>query len=188
MPRFYLHGAKNGIAARLPTPTALTRRRDEQATQVSREATGVFPLRLAEEVFWRERLVTVSRVERLSASTESPALARSLIRSELADCDDEAVAAAELIISELVTNAVLHGSEPIELELQHEADFVRAAVTDGGAGHPVPRNPQEWDPHGRGLLIVRSLAHDWGVEKHEAAKSVWFTLPCRQAERPSPVG
>jgi anti-sigma regulatory factor (Ser/Thr protein kinase) len=121
----------------------------------------------------------VSRFERLPATTDSPAIARGIIRSELADCDEEAVTAAELIISELVTNAVVHGSSPIEVELQRRADIVKATVTDGGAGRLVPKNPGEVDPNGRGLLIVRSLANEWGVVQYDAGKSVWFTLPCR---------
>ena len=107
-------------------------------------------------------------------------MARDLIRSEMADCDDEAIAAAELMISELVTNAVVHGATPIRIDLHHgqQADVVTAAVTDGGDGRPLPREPEEVEPHGRGLLIVRSLAEEWGVAEYEAGKSVWFTLPC----------
>jgi two-component sensor histidine kinase len=97
----------------------------------------------------------------------------------LVDCTEETVTAAELMISELVTNAVVHGSSPIEVELQWEADIVRAVVSDGGRGRPVPKDPHDQDPHGRGLLIVRSLAHEWGVVEYGAGKSVWFTLPRR---------
>ena len=135
--------------------------------------------------------MSVSRFETLPVADESPAIARGLIRSEMADCDDEAVAAAEVMISEVVSNAVIHGASPIRLEVHHgaeadggEADFVRAAVTDGGEGRPVPLNPKESDPHGRGLLIVGSLADDWGVTEDDAGKSVWFTLPCRSSESP----
>jgi IS5 family transposase len=52
----------------------------------------------------------VIRIETLPGTTDSPAIARELIRSEMADCNDDAVAAAELMISELVTNAVVHGA------------------------------------------------------------------------------
>lgn len=108
-------------------------------------------------------------------------MARDLIRTELADCDEGSTAAAELMISELVTNAVVHGRSPIEVELRWESDFVRATVTDASPEIPVARSPQDHDPHGRGLLIVRSLAHDWGVIETDGEKSVWFTLPCRQS-------
>lgn len=88
------------------------------------------------------------------------------------------VTAAELMVSELVSNAVVHGSSPIDLELLKADDIVKATVTDRGAGRPVPKEPGADEPHGRGLLIVRLLAHDWGVEDFEAGKSVWFTLQC----------
>jgi anti-sigma regulatory factor (Ser/Thr protein kinase) len=118
----------------------------------------------------------VSRVEHLPETPDSPAIARGLVRSEWTGCNPEAVAAAQLIISELVTNAVVHGSSPIQVEFHREADLLRAAVTDGGTGRPVARVSEERDPHGRGLHIVRSLAHDWGVVEYEAGKTVWFTL------------
>lgn len=130
----------------------------------------------------------VSKVRRLPATTDSPGIARGLVRSELADCDEETVAAAELMISELVTNAVVHGSSPIDVELRRETGVVRASVTDGSPEVPVPAQSQHVDRRGRGLLIVRALADDWGVVQYEAGKSVWFTVPCRQARRPSPDG
>ena len=109
-------------------------------------------------------------------------MARKLVRSEMSDCDEQAIEAAELMVSELVTNALVHGATPIQIDLHHEegADVVRTAVTDGGEGRPVVLNPKEQDPHGRGLIIVRSLAAEWGVADYEPGKSVWFTLPCHQ--------
>ena len=130
----------------------------------------------------------MSRVTRLPTTAGSPALARDLIRSELVDCEEKLVSAAELMVSELVSNAVVHGSSPIDLELLRADGIVKATVTDGGAGRPVPKNPESHEPHGRGLHIVRLLAHDWGVVEFEAGKSVWFTLLCRGAGQRSAVG
>ena len=135
-----------------------------------------------------EELRSGEKGQTSSATTDSPGLARDLVRSELAHCDEETVAAAELMISELVTNAVVHGSGPIEAELRRETGTVWAAVTDGSPKIPVPTVSQHVDRRGRGLLIVRALAGDWGVVEYEAGKSVWFTVPCRQARRPSPDG
>ena len=124
----------------------------------------------------------------LPATTDSPAIARGLIRSEMEDCDAEAVSAAQLMISELVTNALVHGASPIQIHLHHreESDSVEAAVTDGGKGLPEVRNARERDPHGRGLLVVRALAREWGEAEFEAGKTVWFTLPCHRYFRWSP--
>ena len=123
----------------------------------------------------------VSRARRVPATSSGPAIARSLVRRELADCEEEAVSLAELMISEVVTNAVVHGSSPSDVEIQRTGDVLKATVTDGGTGPPLPKNPGEHDPHGRGLLIVRSLAHEWGVLDAERGKSVWFTVQCRRA-------
>jgi anti-sigma regulatory factor (Ser/Thr protein kinase) len=102
-----------------------------------------------------------------------------LVRSEFGDCEEKVLIAAELMVSELVSNAVVHGSSPIDLELWRAEDVVRATVTDRGAGRPVLRDPRKDEPHGRGLLIVQSLAHDWGIETFDSGKSVWFTLRCQ---------
>ena len=128
----------------------------------------------------------MSTVRHLPATADAPALARGAVRFEFVDCEEEFVTAAELMVSELVSNAVLHGSSPIELELLTVGDIVRATVTDGGTGRPVPKSPESDDPHGRGLLIVRLLAHEWGVVDAGAGKSVWFTLQRREAgQRPA---
>ena len=120
----------------------------------------------------------MSRVVVLSATTDSPAVARTLVREEMSGCDDRSVVVAELIVSELVTNAVVHAETSIELEFERTDNTVRAAVTDEGTGRPTVRHPGIADEHGRGLLIVRSLADEWGVVERANGKSVWFTLTC----------
>ena len=119
------------------------------------------------------------RTTTVPATPAGPGAAREFVRSALSDCSQtEVVSAAELMASELVTNSVLHGSPPIHVNIRHDADSVRVAVDDAGVGHPTPGSPQEDDPNGRGLFIVRSLAQDWGVVEHAPGKSVWFSLPC----------
>lgn len=119
------------------------------------------------------------RLAILPPSTDSPATARMLVRAELVDFDEGTVAVAELMISELVTNAVIHAATEVEIELEHNDASVTASVTDSGAGHPVARNPGSEDEHGRGLRIVGSMADAWGVVEHDIGKSVWFTLGCQ---------
>jgi anti-sigma regulatory factor (Ser/Thr protein kinase) len=121
----------------------------------------------------------MSTVQTLPAVPDSPAMARTLVRAELSGCSESTVTTAELMISELVTNAVVHGGTPIRIELEHGDNVVKATVTDGGTALPVLRHPQRSAEHGRGLMIVSSLAHDWGVVENENGKSVWFSLPCR---------
>ena len=120
----------------------------------------------------------VSRVRRLPANADAPSFARGFVRSELGGCEEKVLLAAELMVSELVSNAVVHGSGPIQLEFLRAEDIVKATVTDRGAGRPELQDPRKDEPHGRGILIVQSLALDWGVEDCEVGKSVWFTLRC----------
>ncbi len=121
----------------------------------------------------------MNRVEVLPATTESPATARTLVRAELVGCNEEVVTAAELMISELVTNTVMHGSAPIRIEIRLDTFTVKATVTDSSSGLPVLTAAGMSNAHGRGLMIVSSLAHDWGIVECETGKSVWFILSYR---------
>ncbi len=120
----------------------------------------------------------MSTVQTLASVPDSPAKARTLVRAELEGCAESTITTAELIVSELVTNAVVHGGTPIRIELEHGEQMVRAIVTDGGTELPVLGHPQDSAEHGRGLMIVSSLAHEWGVVENKAGKSVWFSLRC----------
>jgi anti-sigma regulatory factor (Ser/Thr protein kinase) len=98
----------------------------------------------------------------------------------LADLSAEVVSDAVTLISELVTNAVLHGQPPVRISLHRTALTLRVAVDDRDP--TVPESPDlPLDPtqvSGRGLFIVNRLATAWGVDRHDApaGKTVWFTL------------
>jgi anti-sigma regulatory factor (Ser/Thr protein kinase) len=85
---------------------------------------------------------------------------------------------ALVIVSELVTNAVVHGAEPITLEVAIRDDTVRLEVCDGDdrAGVVAARSTRGGDTHGRGLAIVGSLAQRWGVRSHRGGKGVWAEM------------
>ena len=80
-----------------------------------------------------------------------------------------------LVVTELVTNAVLHGDPPVELDLSASSGRVRGEVTDGSTTLPkyIP-NPDERG--GFGLRIVDSRTECWGVVPREGGKSVWFEI------------
>ncbi|WP_107452047.1 ATP-binding protein [Streptomyces sp. NRRL F-5650] len=85
---------------------------------------------------------------------------------------------AELLTSELVTNALVHTDEGAVLTATVGPRALRVEVQDfAGRGRPPrPRAPQEGSTNGRGLFLVESLADDWGVRPCGAGKSVWFEL------------
>ncbi|WP_371788687.1 ATP-binding protein [Streptomyces griseoaurantiacus] len=126
----------------------------------------------------------------LSAHPGSVARARQLTRQRLSDwgaCGDTCDSAA-LIVSELVTNAIVHtASENVVCELRDDAELVRIAVCDEGCApgepHPSPRRPEE--EHGRGLLLVEALCRAWGAQETGPGLLVWAELP-RRADVPVP--
>jgi Histidine kinase-like ATPase domain len=85
-----------------------------------------------------------------------------------------------LVVSELVTNACLHGGGPDELRLHRAPKLLRMEVSDGGSGDPAPRNPHRAGrPGGHGMFIVQRLCLDWGVVRQpegQPGKTVWAEL------------
>jgi hypothetical protein len=84
---------------------------------------------------------------------------------------------AELLTSELVTNALVHTDRDAVLTATVGPSGLRVEVRDFVARRPQPRVPDAGDStHGRGLLLVQSLADAWGVRVHGVGKAVWFEL------------
>ena len=110
-----------------------------------------------------------------SAARARHALAEWLLDREVdAQSKDFAVLAA----SELVTNAIRHGREPIEFRARLTDQMVRVEVSDSGPplGDDV-NYPDPWSTTGRGLAIVDAVCRDWGVDWHsDAGKTVWAEL------------
>ncbi|MEU9477510.1 ATP-binding protein [Streptomyces sp. NPDC048191] len=89
---------------------------------------------------------------------------------------------AELLTSELVTNALVHTDDDAVLTAVVEPGGLRVEVRDFVARRPETRGPDsDEDTHGRGLLLVQSLADSWGVRPHGVGKSVWFELGAEAA-------
>ncbi|CAL9425148.1 ATP-binding protein [Streptomyces griseomycini] len=125
----------------------------------------------------------------LAAHPGSPAQARRLTRARLTGwsvCEDTCDTAA-LVVSELVTNAIVHtASRHIVCELHDGDDLVRIAVRDEGCAPGQPRantRQRPEDEHGRGLLLVDALCHAWGAHEHGPGLLVWADLP-RKADAP----
>jgi anti-sigma regulatory factor (Ser/Thr protein kinase) len=113
---------------------------------------------------------------RFEYAPESVSEARRHVRQVLQAQPRELVDVAELLTSELVTNAIRHGASGFELKID-VAENIRVEVRDEGAGRPsvVAAGPQ--DPSGRGLGIVEALSIAWGVIPSADGKTVWYELP-----------
>jgi anti-sigma regulatory factor (Ser/Thr protein kinase) len=82
----------------------------------------------------------------------------------------------ELVTSELVTNATVHGLGPVIVELYDKGQSLRLQVTDSGALAPSPRLASSEDDSGRGLMIVAALALAWGSSVNGSVTQVWAEL------------
>jgi anti-sigma regulatory factor (Ser/Thr protein kinase) len=87
--------------------------------------------------------------------------------------------AAALMTSEIASNAIRHGKEPIDVSISAEEQGLRVSVLDRGSGFDAEELRFDRGLEiegGRGLRIVHALSSDWGVERSEDATEVWFRL------------
>ncbi|WP_435887066.1 SpoIIE family protein phosphatase [Streptomyces griseofuscus] len=87
---------------------------------------------------------------------------------------------AELILSELITNAVRYGSPPIRVRLLHDRGLI-CEVADGSSTAPHPRRAAATDEGGRGLFLVAQLASRWGTRYTARGKVIWAELSPQEA-------
>ena len=83
---------------------------------------------------------------------------------------------AELLVSEVVTNAVLHGGTAVTVVVERRGTFVNCEVIDGSNASPAVRSYDVDAATGRGLELVEALATEWGVRPEPPGKAVWFHL------------
>ncbi len=120
-----------------------------------------------------------------------PQIRRSLV-ADLASAGlpTEVISESESVVAELVANAIRHARPladgTIRVVWKVKAGIVEIEVSDGGAPtvpSPMPRSV--WAATGRGLRIVRSLAHEWGVAAERSGRTVWASVggPSRRRTR-----
>ncbi|MFK4149313.1 ATP-binding protein [Streptomyces sp. NPDC004065] len=128
----------------------------------------------------------------LRHAPEAPAVARRAAKRLLSarGCDQDVLYKVMLVVSELVTNAVVHAAPPVKLSMRIQEraggpDRVHVSVTDGGP-RPRPDGPKRGghpEEHGRGRLIVSELAEGMGAACPEAAAQShvchWATIELR---------
>ncbi|MCX5015990.1 PAS domain-containing SpoIIE family protein phosphatase/ATP-binding protein [Streptomyces sp. NBC_00555] len=86
---------------------------------------------------------------------------------------DEAAFVSELVVSELVTNAIRYGQPPIQLRLIHQDRTLICEVSDSSNTAPHMRRARTFDEGGRGLLLVAQLARRWGTRHASIGKTIW---------------
>jgi len=91
---------------------------------------------------------------------------------------DEAAFVTELVVSELVTNAIRYGGAPIQLRLIRDHALI-CEVSDASSTSPHLRRARTYDEGGRGLLLVAQLTDRWGTRQTGTGKTIWAeqTLP-----------
>ncbi|MFI7346821.1 SpoIIE family protein phosphatase [Streptomyces sp. NPDC049936] len=110
--------------------------------------------------------------------------ARELARAQLLDWDMEPlVDTTELLVSELVTNALRYGEGEIRLRLLLDRTLV-CEVWDSGLVQPRRRRARDTDEGGRGLQLVGLLSAAWGSRRTPRGKTVWFELPLPGGDTP----
>ncbi|MGW3950247.1 SpoIIE family protein phosphatase [Streptomyces sp. NPDC004752] len=103
--------------------------------------------------------------------------ARTLAADQLSHWDLESLAfTTELVVSELVTNAIRYARAPIALRLIH-TDALICEVSDGSLSAPHLRRARATDEGGRGLFLIAQLTSRWGTRYHPDGKTIWTEQP-----------
>ncbi|MFJ7903668.1 SpoIIE family protein phosphatase, partial [Streptomyces sp. NPDC096198] len=118
-----------------------------------------------------------------TAATDLPCSARSvpagrefLDKTLVAwDCT-ERTDDARLLLSEILTNAVQHAQGPLGVHVCRTDTDLTVEISDRSHHLPQPRQAADDEECGRGLLLVRTVADDWGVRPTDEGKTTWFSL------------
>ena len=118
--------------------------------------------------------------QRFDQDAQTPRAARRFVSQVLTGWDDDEgdlTDTVTLLVSELVTNAVLHAGSDVEVSVRLTPTAARIEVTDASAEAIAPRDATTEEDSGRGLALVGSLAQRWGVRPAPGGgKTVWFEV------------
>ncbi|MEV6994402.1 SpoIIE family protein phosphatase [Streptomyces sp. NPDC093228] len=132
----------------------------------------------------KEKLVLLARIEALPvdqvltcplpAEPEAAPFARAAVRRQLDTwrVDEDTAFTMELIVSELVSNAVRYGASPIRLRLILDRQLT-CEVSDSASSGPHLKHARTIDETGRGLFIIANVADSWGTRYDSGGKTVW---------------
>jgi anti-sigma regulatory factor (Ser/Thr protein kinase) len=123
--------------------------------------------------------MSLSTVTRLAPTARSASRARRIVEAAVAEAGlDQWLDEAVLLVTELVTNAVVHAGTELELHVQADASTLRIEVVDRmPAVLPlIQYSPADAREGGRGIFLLDALATEWGTRHFGAGKSIWFCL------------
>lgn len=122
----------------------------------------------------------------LPCDAQSVRAARRFVRDALAEAglDGDVTDTAQLLVSELVSNAILHARSDIELAVTVDDGTVHVDVADANPRGILRRRHRLDSATGRGMMLVDRLAASWGVQPRAPGKVVWFEVV---AGRPEPA-
>ena len=180
-------GAKVVVLSGLPPRGA--ERRVRAAGAVGFLEKGTPTRRLVDELIAIAGLVEVAQSTlaehraRLEQDPGAARAARRFVDETLTrwECDTR-LEDVRLLVSELVTNAVVHAGSEADVSVLLLRDAIRIEVGDDSTDPPVPRDAAVSDLGGRGLALVDALATSWGVDIREDGKVVWFEVPRLDAD------
>jgi anti-sigma regulatory factor (Ser/Thr protein kinase) len=114
----------------------------------------------------------------LPAQPASVRHARAQVRSLVAGWPPGCTATLQVLVDELVTNAVLHARTSLDVMARVEDHHIRVEVRDDDPRMPRLRKYGPTSSTGRGLHLVEALATLWGAERSSGGKVVWFEFEC----------
>jgi anti-sigma regulatory factor (Ser/Thr protein kinase) len=126
----------------------------------------------------RTRLLDRERIAEWDVARDPSAVSpvRNAAAEKLADWGLEGLAfTAELILSELITNAVRYGADPVRVRLLYDRRLI-CEVSDGSSTSPHLRHAATTDEGGRGLYLVAQYAERWGTRYGRRGKTIWAEL------------
>ncbi|MEV5952493.1 SpoIIE family protein phosphatase [Streptomyces sp. NPDC051987] len=161
---------------------------DSLCDHVVRELLPAGPADDAALLLVRPRTLDERRVAVWDVEADASAVAR--IRSDAVRALDqwgleEAAFVTELLVSELVTNAIRYGDPPIQLRLINDRVLI-CEVSDSSSTAPHLRRARVFDEGGRGLLLVAQLTERWGTRQTAAGKTIWCEQSLSAGDGPFP--
>lgn len=114
----------------------------------------------------------------LEADPRSSAAARRFVEETLMRWECEGLLdTVNLLVSELVTNSIVHAASAADIAVLLKPDAVRIEVTDHGQVVPTVKDADDSDTSGRGLAMVEALSSAWGIVPNPDGKTIWFEVP-----------